>query len=94
VSLGGEFVRTPKGGRAVTVGGLVARLRSRTMFTAIMLIEAAIGTLMLVGALYFHRIEMVQVTTVLLVKATGFLGMAALSVPDLLPKFGARSASA
>lgn len=94
VSLGGEFVRTPKGGRAVTVGGLVARLRSRTMFTAIMVIEAAIGTLMLIGALYFHRIEMTQVTTVLAVKAAGFLGMAALSAPDLLPKFGSRAEAA
>jgi hypothetical protein len=92
VTLGGEFVRTPKGGRAVTVGGLVARLRSRTMFTAIMFIETAIGALMLAGALYFQRNEMLPVAIVLLVKATGFLGMAALSMPDLLPKFGARTA--
>jgi cellulose synthase/poly-beta-1,6-N-acetylglucosamine synthase-like glycosyltransferase len=92
VTLGGEFVRTPKGGRAVTVGGLVACLRSRTMFTAIMFIETAIGALMLAGALYFQRNEMLPVAIVLLVKATGFLGMAALSMPDLLPKFGGRTA--
>lgn len=93
VSLGGEFVRTPKGGRAVTVGGLVARLKSRTLFTLIMVVEAAIGGLMLVGAIHFQRNDMMNVAYVLLVKAAGFLGMALLSAPDLLPKFGSRSAT-
>lgn len=91
LSAGGEFVRTPKGGRAVTVGGLVACFRSRTMFTAITVIEVAIGLTMLGGAVYFKRNEMLPVASVLLVKAVGFLGVAALSTPDLLPRFGARA---
>jgi len=91
LTLGGEFVRTPKGGRAVTVGGLVACLRSRTMFTAIAVIETAIGLMLLAGAYYFQHIEMMQVAVVLMVKSMGFLGMAALSAPDLLPRFGARA---
>lgn len=91
LTLGGEFVRTPKGGRAVTVGGLVACLRSRTMFTAITVIETAIGLTLLTGAVYFQRNEMMQIAVVLLVKSAGFLGVAALSAPDLLPRFGARA---
>ncbi|MFT3783179.1 MAG: glycosyltransferase family 2 protein [Nibricoccus sp.] len=92
LTLGGEFVRTPKGGRAVSVGGLVACLRSRAMFTAITVLETAIGVLMLVGAVYFRRMEMLPIASVLIVKAVGFLGMAALSAPDLLPRFGHRAA--
>ena len=91
LTLGGEFVRTPKGRGAVTVGGLVACLRSRTLFTAITVIETAIGLTMLVGALYFQHNEMIPVAIVLLIKAAGFLGVAALSAPDLLPRFGSRA---
>lgn len=86
VSLGGEFVRTPKGGSAVSVTGLVARMRTRTMFTAITIIEVAIGLLMLSGAIYFQRMEMTALAMVLIVKAAGFLGMAAMSTQDLLPR--------
>ena len=85
-TLGGEFVRTPKGGRAVKSYGLVARLRSRTLFTAIMFMEILIGLCMLWGAYYFERIEMGGVALALLIKATGFLGMAVLSAPDLWPR--------
>jgi cellulose synthase/poly-beta-1,6-N-acetylglucosamine synthase-like glycosyltransferase len=88
---GGEFVRTPKGGAAATGGGLVACLRSRTMFTLITVIEIAIGLTLLGGAFYFQHNEMLAIATVLLVKATGFLGVAALSTPDLLPRSSARA---
>jgi cellulose synthase/poly-beta-1,6-N-acetylglucosamine synthase-like glycosyltransferase len=88
---GGEFVRTPKGGSAASSGGLVACLRSRTMFTAITIIEIAIGLVMLGGAFYFQRNEMLAIAIVLLVKAAGFLGVAALSTPDLLPRSSARA---
>jgi len=83
---GGEFVRTPKGGGAASVGGLVACLRSRTLFTAITAVEICIGLVMLGGAFYFQRNEMLAIAAVLLVKAAGFLGVAALSAPDLLPR--------
>lgn len=83
---GGEFVRTPKGGGAVNVTGLVSRLRGRTMFTAIMLIEVLIGLTMLGGALYFQRNDMLLIALVLLMNAVGFLGMAAISTQDLLPR--------
>ena len=46
---------------------------------------------MLVGAFYFQRNEMFPVAAVLLIKATGFLGVAAMSAPDLLPRFGSRA---
>jgi len=90
LTTGGEFVRTPKGGSAAVGGGLVTRRRSRTMFTAITVIELAIGLVMLGGAVYFQRNEMLAVALVLVVKAVGFLGVAALSTPDLLARFGAR----
>jgi hypothetical protein len=83
---GGEFVRTPKGGRAVSAGGLVKRLRSRTMFAAIMCFEALIGFMMLGGALYFGRNAMLAVSIALMVKSIGFLGVAALSGSDLIPR--------
>jgi hypothetical protein len=88
---GGEFVRTPKGGRAATGGGLVACLRSRTLFTAITAIEIAIGLTMLGGAYYFQHNAMLAIAAVLLIKAAGFLGVAALSTPDLLLRSAARA---
>ena len=83
---GGEFVRTPKGGRAVKSGGLLAPLRGRALFSTVIAIELAIGLGMLAGALYFGHREMLAVAATLLVKATGFLGLAALSTHDLLPR--------
>ncbi len=86
---GGEFVRTPKGGRAASVGGLVGQLRSRTLFTVIAFVEVALGLVMLCGAVYFSANAKAYIAAILLVKATGFLGLATLSAPDLLPRFGA-----
>ncbi|HWZ94032.1 MAG TPA: glycosyltransferase family 2 protein [Opitutaceae bacterium] len=85
---GGEFVRTPKGGRAASVGGLVGQLRSRTLFTVITLVEVTLGLGMFCGAVYFSANAKTYIAAILLVKATGFLGLAALSAPDLLPRFG------
>ncbi|HTQ30325.1 MAG TPA: glycosyltransferase family 2 protein [Opitutaceae bacterium] len=86
---GGEFVRTPKGGNAASVGGLVGRLRSRTLFAVIMVIEVALGLCMFGGAVYFGGNEMnYYIAAILLVKAAGFLGLAAMSAPDLLPRMG------
>jgi cellulose synthase/poly-beta-1,6-N-acetylglucosamine synthase-like glycosyltransferase len=86
ITEGGEFVRTPKGGRVVRSSGLLNRLRSRTLFTAITVVEVAIGLGMLGGALYFGRNAMLAVALILLVKSIGFLGLAALSTSDLLPR--------
>jgi hypothetical protein len=84
---GGEFVRTPKGGRgAVSAHGLIARLQSRTLFLVITVVELALGMLMLGGAIYFGRHAMEYIAWVLVVKAAGFLGLAALSTSDLLPR--------
>jgi len=46
--------------------------------------------LMLGGAFYFQRNAMLPIACVLLVKAVGFLGVAAWSAPDLLSRSGAR----
>jgi hypothetical protein len=83
---GGEFVRTPKGSKSLIRTGMFGRLRSRTMFLAITVIEAALGLGMLAGALYFGRNDMLAVAGTLLVKAIGFLGLAAMSTPDLFPR--------
>ncbi len=86
---GGEFVRTPKGGRAASAGGLLGHLRSRTLFTFITLLEVMLGLLMFGGAVYFGRNAMVYISAILLIKATGFLSFAVLSASDLLPRVGA-----
>ena len=83
---GGEFVRTPKGGAAVGVrgaGGLLGRLRSRTLFAGIVMVEVALGAVMAGGAWYFAMIGAEYAAWVLAVKAAGFLGLAAFSAGDL-----------
>lgn len=82
---GGEFVRTPKGGRAAQTGGLVARWRSRQVYAAILAAELSFGVLMAGAAWYFQSIGMPYAAGVLAVKATGFLGLAAYSTRDLWP---------
>ncbi|CAM2874165.1 glycosyltransferase family 2 protein [Rariglobus hedericola] len=89
---GGEFVRTPKGGRAVTAGGLVSRLRSRSVFAAITVVELVLGGMMLAGAIHFEQRGLESIAIVLVVKAAGFLGLALISTGDLLPRFGAERA--
>lgn len=83
---GGEFVRTPKGGRAVTAGGLLTRLRRRTMFAAITAVELVLGAVMLAGAVYFELQGLESVSIVLLVQSAGFLGLALISTSDLIPR--------
>lgn len=84
---GGEFVRTPKGGHTVTAGGLLSRLRSRTLFAAIIAAELTFGTAMLVGALYaLGRHAPTTLTVILLLKAAGFLTIGLISARDLLPR--------
>jgi hypothetical protein len=86
---GGEFVRTPKsGGHAAEISGLLARLRSRVLFTAVLCGEVALGACVLAGAAYFEREGMPLITLVLLIKGVGFLGVAAMSTHDLLPRVG------
>ena len=89
---GGEFVRTPKGGQAVTAGGLLSRFRSRTLFAAITVVELVLGGVMLAGAVYFEQHGLESIAIVLLVKATGFIGLALISTSDLLPRLGAARA--
>jgi cellulose synthase/poly-beta-1,6-N-acetylglucosamine synthase-like glycosyltransferase len=89
---GGEFVRTPKGGRAVTAGGLLSRLRSRTLFAAIIAVELVLGCVMLTGAVYFEQRGLESIAIVLLVKAAGFLGIGLISTSDLFPRLGAARA--
>ena len=87
LSNGGEFVRTPKGGaKAAEVDGGLARMGSRTLFTAALFGEVVLGICMLAGAAYFQREGMLLIAVVLLIKGIGFLGVAAMSTHDLLPR--------
>ncbi|MDP1579749.1 MAG: glycosyltransferase family 2 protein [Candidatus Didemnitutus sp.] len=83
---GGEFVRTPKGGAKAVVGGLLGRLRSRGLFLGLTCVESAFGSVMLAGAVYFAALGHSLTALLLCCKATGFLGLAALSFRDLLPR--------
>lgn len=83
---GGEFVRTPKGGQAVTAGGLLSRLRSRTLFAGIIAAELVLGAVMLGGAIHFEHAGLESIALVLVVKAVGFLGMGVISTGDLFPR--------
>jgi Glycosyltransferases, probably involved in cell wall biogenesis len=85
-TIGGEFVRTPKGGREASVGGVMKKLRSRMVFTVVTTVEVILGLIMLGGAIYFHNHHETDIAITLTLKAIGFLGIAALSVPDLLPR--------
>ncbi len=85
---GGEFVRTPKGGRGVRTGGLLTPLRGRALFSTVIALELVFGGMMLAGALYFGSREMVAVACTLVLQAAGFLGLAALSTHDLIPRAG------
>lgn len=86
---GGEFVRTPKGGaRAAREDGWLGRRCGGSSFTAVLCGEVALGVSMLAGAMYFQREGMLFVALVLLIKSVGFLGVAALSTHDLLPRLG------
>lgn len=83
---GGEFVRTPKGGRAADSRGLVKRFRSRTLFAGVTLTEVFLGALLLWGSLYWARKDSSYLALVLAMKATGFFCIALMSTKDLLPR--------
>jgi cellulose synthase/poly-beta-1,6-N-acetylglucosamine synthase-like glycosyltransferase len=94
LTVGGEFVRTPKGGRDASVGGLVKRIRSRMLFSVVTLVEVLLGIVMAGGAFYFARHGNENVAITLAIKSVGFLGIAALSAADLFPRSRGREAAA
>jgi cellulose synthase/poly-beta-1,6-N-acetylglucosamine synthase-like glycosyltransferase len=82
---GGEFVRTPKGGRGADARGLVRRLSSRTLFVGVTCVELLLGAILLWGSVYWGRQDFGYLALVLGLKAAGFFVIAALSTKDLLP---------
>jgi cellulose synthase/poly-beta-1,6-N-acetylglucosamine synthase-like glycosyltransferase len=90
ISKGGEFIRTPKGGRRVRSGGLLLQLRSRTFFASITAMEVALGIVLLNGAFQFASSGAPEVAVALSLKGMGFLVVAALSSNDLWPSFWRR----
>ena len=92
-SNGGEFVRTPKGGRQVRAGGLLSRLRSRTFFAAVSVVEIVLGTVLLSGAFYFGSRGHGELAAALTLKGCGFFAVALLSSNDLWPSFWRPQAS-
>jgi cellulose synthase/poly-beta-1,6-N-acetylglucosamine synthase-like glycosyltransferase len=87
LSDGGEFVRTPKGGRQARTGSLLQRLRSRTYFATLMCIEILLGAVLLGGAWYFGGTGHGEFALALTLKGGGFWTVAALSSSDLWPSF-------
>lgn len=82
---GGEFVRTPKGGAGAVLGSILERLRSRSVFLGVALVEAAFGLVMAWAALHFARVGQPAPCALFTCKAVGFLSVAGLSFRDLLP---------
>ncbi len=86
---GGEFVRTPKGGAgAAGVDGGLAKISGRMLFSTILFGEMLLGACMLAGAAHFQREGLPLVAVVLVFAGIGFLGVAAISTHDLLPRTG------
>ncbi|MDR1788788.1 MAG: glycosyltransferase [Opitutaceae bacterium] len=83
---GGEFVRTPKGGKRLHVGSVLGRLRARSIFAAITVVELLYGALMLWGMVHFLDEGDTGIAIVLAVKAAAFCGMALLTAKDLLAR--------
>lgn len=92
-SRGGEFVRTPKGGRMGAGGGrgLVAGLRARAGFLGVVAAELVIGAILTAGAVYFGLADRETLALVLGLKAAGFIGMAIYSMEDVRPRIQAAS---
>jgi cellulose synthase/poly-beta-1,6-N-acetylglucosamine synthase-like glycosyltransferase len=82
---GGEFVRTPKGGRAADSRGLLTRLRSRTLFAGVTCCELLLGAILLWGSVYWGRKDFEYLALILATKAAGFFVIAGLSTKDLWP---------
>ena len=93
-STGGEFVRTPKGGRQVRSGGLLTRMRSRTFFASVSAVEIALGLILLNGAVQSALSGQPEIALALTLKGTGFMIVAFLSSGDLWPSFWRRAPSA
>ncbi len=87
VSDGGEFVRTPKGGQRVRAGGLLGRVRSRTFFTAITVVEIGLSVVLWGGAVIFAQHGHGELAAALTLKGGGFAAVALLSSGDLWPSF-------
>lgn len=83
---GGEFVRTPKGGRHADRRGLLHRLRTRSLFIAITAAEIACGALLLWGAIYWGRMDFEYLAGLLSLKAAGYFLLAGLTTRDLFPR--------
>lgn len=86
---GGEFVRTPKGGRQADGRSLLHGLRKRSWFAGVALVELALGGLMLAGAVHFGVIGQEVFAFILALKAGGFLSLALASVGGLWPRMPA-----
>ena len=86
-SNGGEFVRTPKGGRVVRSGNLLSGLRTRTFFTVISVLEIVFGVILGTAAAYYGSHGHREIAFALALKGSGFLTVALLSSGDLWPSF-------
>lgn len=84
---GGEFVRTPKGGRQVRAGALLSRVSSRRFFAAITAIELGLAYVLIGGAVYFGLHHHGELALALGLKGGGFLAVALLSSHDLWTSF-------
>ncbi len=84
---GGEFVRTPKGGRAARQ---LPSARSRGidwLLTGVTAVELGIGALLLTGAVHFLGEGYRYLAWVLAIKAVGFIGFGVITLLDQLRRF-------
>jgi cellulose synthase/poly-beta-1,6-N-acetylglucosamine synthase-like glycosyltransferase len=86
---GGEFVRTPKGGGASSVSGVLERLRHRWLHLGIGLAELVLGGVLASGATHFGIVGQPMVALLLGSKAAGFLVLGTMSLNDMRPRAAA-----
>ena len=79
---GGEFVRTPKGGRDMSLGGILRPGRLVSLYPILAGCEVLLALVLLGGAITFADRGLFAIASMLVLKATGFIALAAWFVGD------------
>ncbi|RKX34987.1 MAG: glycosyl transferase family 2 [Verrucomicrobia bacterium] len=79
---GGEFVRTPKGGRNMGLGGILRSGRFLSQYRILAGCEGVLAVVMLGGAATFAERGLFAIASVLVVKAVGYIALVGWFVGD------------